>query len=81
MGEIVGALVVLRTGKGVVGTEGDLQERDSNQAECDWKPLTEVCVGDAEAGRIVPGPLDGHRKFVMTLEISSELLIRTQWLL
>ncbi|OAX33242.1 WD40 repeat-like protein [Rhizopogon vinicolor AM-OR11-026] len=59
----VGALLILRDGKQVVSAEGD---DPGDEVLAYWQ----LWVRDAETGRVVAGPLDGHTNMVYALDIS-----------
>ncbi|OAX33238.1 WD40 repeat-like protein [Rhizopogon vinicolor AM-OR11-026] len=63
--KIVGALLILRDGKQVVSAEGDDPDDDFDKTVY-WQ----LWVRDAETGRVVAGPLDGHSNIVLSLDIS-----------
>ncbi|OAX32529.1 WD40 repeat-like protein, partial [Rhizopogon vinicolor AM-OR11-026] len=67
--KIVGALLILRDGKNwqVVSAEGDDPHDDFDKTMY-WQ----LWVRDAETGRVVAGPLDGHTNIVLALDISSD---------
>ncbi|OAX36948.1 WD40 repeat-like protein [Rhizopogon vinicolor AM-OR11-026] len=61
----VGALLVLRDGKQVVSAEGDDPENNLHKIAY-WQ----LWVRDADTGRVIAGPLDGHTNVVLALDIS-----------
>jgi WD40 repeat protein len=71
--QYVWVLALLKDGKQVVSAEGELPDGideddfdfDPNEV-LDWQ----LWVRDVESGRVVTGPLEGHKSGVMTLDIS-----------
>ncbi|OAX31047.1 WD40 repeat-like protein, partial [Rhizopogon vinicolor AM-OR11-026] len=63
--KIVGALLILRDGGQVVSAEGYNVRGDVNETVY-WQ----LWVRDAETGRVVAGPFDGHTNIVFALDIS-----------
>ncbi|OAX31973.1 WD40 repeat-like protein [Rhizopogon vinicolor AM-OR11-026] len=63
----VRALVILRNGIHVVSAEEDYPRYDPNQMD-----YGQLWVRDAESGRVIAGPLNGHIPTVNTLDISPD---------
>ncbi|OJA17629.1 hypothetical protein AZE42_08319, partial [Rhizopogon vesiculosus] len=63
----VSALIILRDGKQVVSAEEDNTDDDPDKTAY-WQ----LWVRDAETGRVVAGPLDGHTNVVVALDISPD---------
>ncbi|OJA12196.1 hypothetical protein AZE42_03934 [Rhizopogon vesiculosus] len=63
----VHALVISRNGIHVVSAEGDYPQHDSDQMDY-WQ----LWVRDAETGRVIAGPLNGHITTIKTLDISPD---------
>ncbi|OJA12197.1 hypothetical protein AZE42_03933 [Rhizopogon vesiculosus] len=64
--EAIGALVISGDGGQVVSAEG------YNTHDYDKMVYWQLWVRDAETGRVVAGPLDGHTNIVLNLDISSD---------
>ncbi|OJA14177.1 hypothetical protein AZE42_11039 [Rhizopogon vesiculosus] len=67
VGKMVGTLAILRNGIYVVSAEGD-----SPRGDFDKTVYWQLWVRDAETGRVVAGPLNGHTNAVFTLDISPD---------
>jgi WD40 repeat protein len=67
MEKIIGALAILKDGRRVVSSEGPELGGDEILSY-QWQ----LWVRDAQTGRVMAGPLDGHTHQVLTLDVSPE---------